>query len=59
MTADRGRRSSLFWSERTVSDSERLPALLEEREDRCRLAAIYVAACHDLRDSEPPVPQGQ
>ena len=37
-----------------LSDPERLPVLLVEREDCCRLAARYVAACHELRNSLSP-----
>ena len=37
-----------------LSYPERLPVLLGEREDCCRLAARYVAACHEFRNSVSP-----
>ena len=38
-----------------LSDLKRLPALLGEREDCRRLAARYVAACHELHSSVNPL----
>ena len=38
-----------------LSDLERLTALLGEREDCCRLAARYVAVCHELHSSVNPL----
>src|SRR4029434_11359492 len=38
-----------------LNDLDRLPALLGEREDCCRLAAKYVSACHELHTNVNPL----